>query len=110
MDPTNAAVQAFQTKNWPEFVKGLRAFRSIQTELELVAPTTLKLLEKIDGVSGIEVAKGSGSLGADTVVVFYPMEQKTRILAAVPLELLATEAQCAEGLHVKFSPAVEMTV
>jgi mevalonate kinase len=107
---SNQAVQSFEAADWSGFVQDLRAFRQAQTQLGLVADSTLQILKKLDDQPGVEFAKGSGSLGADTVVVLYKLANKTDVLANIGLEPIATEADLAEGLNVRVFPSAEMTL
>jgi mevalonate kinase len=100
MDPAAAAEKALLAGDWPLFLLAVGEFARGLEVLGLVAPTTAPLLKRLREQSCVATAKGCGSLGADTVVVFFAREneaQVMRLAAELKLEFVAGDRELCAG-------------
>lgn len=99
-----ASLAAFKEGKSVEWLSHVQRYAKVLKDQNLIAGTTRTLLSRFESIPGIRFAKGSGSLGADTVVVYMnPADKETVIgdIRALGLECVSTESDISSGVVVK---------
>lgn len=100
--PASECIAAFG-KSTPEvFLSRLKTFATALKEFGLQAPAALTLIRLFEEQPWCLLAKGCGALGADTVLFFYPANERERALTFIKkqsLNLVATQADLSDGLE-----------
>ncbi len=98
-------IDGFEIKDYDQFLTALKKFGQHLNSNNLVAATTKDLISFLQKNSAVEFVKGSGGMGADTVVIYYSNLNKQKIFEAMKsYELVATEKDLALGLELKVYP------
>lgn len=104
--PAQAAIEAFGEAPPDVFVGRLKTFYAALKEFELQAPAALNLIRLFEEQPWCLAAKGCGALGADTVLLLYPVQDKEKMATFVrkqSLQLVATHLNLSSGLEMKLN-------
>ncbi|MGE0527230.1 MAG: hypothetical protein AB7G93_14580 [Bdellovibrionales bacterium] len=104
--PAQKCKEAFGSAPAEVFVSQLKNFAATLRELDLQTSSTLNLVDRLQGEDWCLLAKGCGALGADTVLVLYPIEtheQAQAYLRKQSLSVVAFHADINPGLDIKWS-------
>jgi mevalonate kinase len=77
---TLSAYQACKTSNGLLFIKAINDYAEKLLSLNLVAETTLLLLNKCRMRNDVLAAKGCGAMGSDVILLIIPTAQKNEII------------------------------
>lgn len=102
--PAAKCVSAFGQATSEVFVGHLKAFAQTLRDLGLHVPSTMTLIQLLERESWCLMAKGCGALGADTVLVLYPTEEREKVnqfMRKQSLFVVATVADLTGGLEMK---------
>ncbi len=98
------SLAAFKEGIADEWIENVRRYAKLLKDQGLVAGSTRTLLSRIEDVRGVLFAKGSGSLGADTIVVYMKPDERGKVTSSVRalgLDCVATDLDLSTGLVVK---------
>lgn len=100
---SNSAFEAFDAESSEVFLAKVHQFSKSLKELGLEDFQTSSLIEDLAQQDWYLAAKGCGAMGADTILAFYPSEERKTVLdyaASMKLEVCATESDLSLGLEV----------
>jgi mevalonate kinase len=103
--PAIDCVEAFGHAAPEIFVKNLKIFALRLKDLGLQAAHALSLVKLLENEDWCLMAKGCGALGADTVLFFYPVQEREKVAAFLrktSLHAVATHSDLGGGLEMKW--------
>lgn len=102
-------VESFIAKNTQGFLEAISLFQRELVNANLVAGSTLRLLEKWSSLEGVVAAKGCGAMGADVVLLLVWSEERDNVILQLNSSAFATEDDLTDGLRVAQDQTVERT-
>ncbi|NJL25703.1 MAG: hypothetical protein HC902_11370 [Calothrix sp. SM1_5_4] len=104
--PAHECVEAFGRAPAEVFVGHLKNFSLALRDFKLQASHTLALINLLEKEEWCLLAKGCGALGADTVLVLFPIQDRDRVQTFArkqSLKVVATHADLSGGIGFSWS-------
>lgn len=106
---TQVGIEAFIAGNTQGLLESVSLFQRALVNANLVARSTLDLLEKFNSIEGVVASKGCGAMGADVVLLLVWSEDRDDVVAKLNSAVFATEDDLTDGLRVTQDQSVERT-
>lgn len=101
-----AVAESFAAEPCEKFLEALGAFSMTLRKLHLQVPSTLTILQRLEGQAWCKLAKGCGALGADTVLVFFGKNDRAAAMnlsSELGLEVVAGNDDLSGGLQMDWN-------
>ena len=101
-DLSNQVIQAYKSNDEKFFLESLKKWSSELMQKKLQHNNSLELISKLESFSAIKQAKPNGALGADTITIFYNIDDKITVLQIVKdlkLNFITDDTQIASGAN-----------
>ena len=94
-----SAVTSMKQKNREEFVSNINEYRKALEEKGYITETSKNILKKIEKIKTIEAFKACGTMGAETILVFYNKKDDKEVRQALSfLEIIADSDDLTYGI------------
>lgn len=98
---SNQVIDAYLHKTSEDFLSALRRWSEFLNEKKLTHLSAVEIKEQLEKIDGVKLAKPSGALGADVILVFLASQDKQKVLNALrqkKIKVQASREDLTEGL------------